>query len=431
MIAHELTHVVQQTKKLQRKTCTIIQRTPLVPSKLNVVGENHDGSSVQGERLREKDYVREKLGEDADYWEEYEFKRSHSNTPLELQEQQVEPGGDSEFLLMKQGLTYIERDGYFNQISQLVKDVFDVLGSEDFDDWEVVEIMNAIIKRLQLAIDEFDEIETNLELLVQTNDNKGMSQITHNTTWHDEHVLAHDLLLKLEKVLDECFQIKNIYTPNNQLHGVNGGGKNNHNDLDLLTNIAALEDDFNKYYYRVFKRPPTTDTQATQKNTEDVKIERSIYMHDSAQESFNMKGVWKIGEKHVDDISLGYQPRERKYNLVRAKEFRDAVDNWQPSREPEEKERGQSLDVQRKRNLNTTEYVEEETQIAPTCGEERQRNDREIGEDTGRDLRADQQQDTVHLQRKKTSEQMNKSDAVFTENVQSVSGHGGFYPRAL
>ncbi len=64
----------------------------------------------------------------------------------------------------------------------------------------------------------------------------------------------------------------------------------------------------------------------TNKTSSDISIMRSDKMHEVANNRYQTKGVWKIGEQHVIDIDAKYPKEQRKYNLVHQDVFNDDME---------------------------------------------------------------------------------------------------------
>ena len=58
---------------------------------------------------------------------------------------------------------------------------------------------------------------------------------------------------------------------------------------------------------------------------------RSRHMHNAAQKKKNVKGVWKVGERHINEIR-GISNNNIEYKLIPEKEFSDEYSDWRRSR---------------------------------------------------------------------------------------------------
>ena len=63
----------------------------------------------------------------------------------------------------------------------------------------------------------------------------------------------------------------------------------------------------------------------TNEESNEISILRSDKMHEAANERYDTRGVWKIGEKHVIEIKTKYPEEQINYNLVEAKSFYEHI----------------------------------------------------------------------------------------------------------
>lgn len=85
------------------------------------------------------------------------------------------------------------------------------------------------------------------------------------------------------------------------------------------------------------------------KDREANRKKRSEKMHEAASEQQNVKGVWKIGDSHFDDIHEKHPQVE--YNLMNATEFETAYQYWVAEQEKQiEQERQKELKKQKEKN---------------------------------------------------------------------------------
>ena len=101
----------------------------------------------------------------------------------------------------------------------------------------------------------------------------------------------------------------------------------------IETAQSSFRESLNRLYEAVVEIKLVSNPEL---DKEQVSKLRSEHMHQAANNSYKTKGVWKIGDYHVEDIKSSHGTSKVfkiKYNLVTASEFYDALENYKACRD--------------------------------------------------------------------------------------------------
>ena len=255
----------------------VVQRA-LVKGKLNVVGENHDESDPR--RVKESTYAKSELGDDAGYWGEADFALGDRTG-----------WGDPKHLRLADLLSRIYK--HFTPLEKLTIDFPNSQG-------ELPAIQLRLIRdSLQVALDTYlvrlvAEISVNHQLKKAGKDALAGKMDEQFKTWALKGIAIKKEVVKLIAAIDQYLI-----------------DKSGENELkwDLWTTCFGAQS-FGE-----------DSISAAYKGKDTVTEERSFEMEEAASQAHDRKGVWKIGQTHVEDIKLITEEDARKYHLMDRSEF--------------------------------------------------------------------------------------------------------------
>ncbi len=276
-------------------------QTPLVTDHLNVVGEDHIQS--QGRREQEKKYCRDH-SKSSQYWRESKFKDSDGKF------------GDPIKDRIHFGLT-----GLQFQAQYIIKDAFFILTNYDrmSNNDEKKSSWGRLMKKLiqsRSLLQGIWELMKDLELGKVDADFKGKEQEkkdlldlipqfkTVGARWQDTYKANYDLAFSSgfqhfhqprELEFDWTQEIQAVTTQQNSLINYKIG-------INTLINSLIQKG-------------------WSDKTTEQISEARSDSIHNMANKCHEIKGVWKIGDKHVEHIKNKYP--HRKYELISQDKFNE------------------------------------------------------------------------------------------------------------
>lgn len=287
LVAHELTHVVQQGGGKGERNASIVRRK-LSKQELNVVGEDHKVSGQQ--RESEKKFCKEKTGSKK-YWTENIFPKGRKRF-IDYFIDMREPADPWDLRM----LHYIE----------LVRTNINILEKQWENNWSEEDRKDQVRKG----------IEKFLKYIV--NNYMNLKKHTDGKTWRTK---AKQKWKKPEEVLKVEIEtgIMDIINGDLRREEIYKTGK-----LPLFrSRLANLLDGIEKKLYEGGTAKPDNISKA-----------RSDAMHEAAKEAANReKGVWKVGDAHRKDMEK--MGREG-YALTSKVDFDTEYDEW--IRERQERE---------------------------------------------------------------------------------------------
>lgn len=263
------------------------------PDKLNIVGENHEES---GDRRREeKTMVQEKYGFlDNQYWQENNFQYGGASG--------VTRSGDSLVHLVLQSAAFLLED--FKSMKRwlrLIIEIFDV----DGDDVTVDNKMETLIERMEDALDENVELELAADKLDKADEYPDVVDQALDIADHIDTSLTHYI---------EQIEAGNV-EPTKTLP-------------QLIKNIEAMEE----HIQEILEDYNVAATEPEQVATQIVH-ERSLGMYMAAEEAAEKDGktgVWKVGQRHADDLRDGVQDfNSKRLTMTSETEFNAELKAWQ------------------------------------------------------------------------------------------------------
>ncbi len=285
---------------------------PLVEDCLNVVGEEHPESD--GRRDEEKKYSA-KYSNSSDYWEEHQF-RAKPSTFLEEEQSEIPfseklPFADKFTGRFLQYVTYIEAIAF--------EDMPDAL--------DVINEMAALLEKEDMSapLEEIHEKESEL------------SSIMEDVKSVNSHILTLwaylDLLEKEEQGLELLKEEKEQFLGlRKYIIDVKTKSESAVKEIEKFPmidfsvaekSVETFKKSVSKFKLASTKSPLNISPDIT---IDEVTEMRSISMHQGANSRWTDTGVWKIGEKHIEDIQRLSEENKIdkiKYNLVTRKEFND------------------------------------------------------------------------------------------------------------
>ncbi len=277
--------------------------TPLVKDRLNVVGERHSESNANNRREYEKEYSQIYTGSN-NYWEEHEFRKWEAGKPWEQQNL-----GDPYKLHFLYVLKLLEiRNGNIMINHVLGRNV--ALMEELLFAIEYLKYFLILPKHLKLDQLDFEFTKEEKKEFVDLEPHIKNAALTLINTYKQifysdaQTYIAQNLKLPWDLKKDWVGEPEGLlgenkeYTPQSSIESVN-------------RLIAAV------------KEKRIIGNEYSKKTRDDISEERSDAMHNAAKEScYERKGVWKIGDAHVQDILLKYLNKgEINYNIVAVDDF--------------------------------------------------------------------------------------------------------------
>ncbi|WP_230412420.1 eCIS core domain-containing protein [Undibacterium hunanense] len=256
--------------------------SPLTTGKLNVVGENHDESNPQ--RLAETNYTKRILGEDAGYWGEEQFALSTDDD-----------WGDDKYLRMAD-LVYRSKDFY----ERLSISALDFALMQNLTTTKKSEIVAKLIESMKAGENRFmngmkAEISS-INALFRKKKSPFAGKLNMR-----EYILWAKLLSPLSS------------RHNTVLQGLEAHDAVSRYD-DVVYNVMEIADDIGKFGKQSIRSPFLDEPDITQQRSEN--------MHEAANAATG-KGVWKVGETHVNDMEK--IKGSKKYRLVHRDSFIKAL----------------------------------------------------------------------------------------------------------
>ncbi len=320
------------------------EEIPLVKDRLNVVGEAHEISNLR--REDEEEYTKLYI-DSTQYWREANFP-NRNLTSDEISEMEKNPNlfrdprkkADSYklrflFVLKKDIISMVEElTEYYDGARQLTK-----LDDSYFKEGEEKKLVNGFMSTLKsmerwitqlaylvewLRIDaaEYEEEEEKIFRSLGNNEIKNIARTRKNT-----YEKAYDVAMKNG--------YKNFTAPTEiETNWVRERGRvistqayyklgNIYPVLDEMivkANPKNLKASIDDLVSRLSEKKLIDDYDFRHQTWEDISRDRSDTMHIAANNQWNTKGVWKIGEQHVQDLKRKYS-EDIKYNLVTQDEF--------------------------------------------------------------------------------------------------------------
>ncbi len=270
-----------------------IQLKPLSTLRLNVAGEEHGKNDEEDE----KNFVKAKIPPDADLWYEADFIADNHLDDSEGEKEHGDP--------KREKLKY-HMSGFHEQVQLLFingilkSNVEEIKSKLDF-------IKNNLLARVK-------NFET--EILTAQGEDKA---VVSDEKW----VVAMNSFVS---VVDKWrFAIENWEYPEVPLNWTPGEPLNNRADSigQNFSRWAKLTTDTIEQRYTMEE----AWGQKIRDKRKDAVLDRSIAMHKAALKMYNTKGVWKIGENHLQDIrnEFGVEPG---YELLKQSDFDDEFQKW-------------------------------------------------------------------------------------------------------
>jgi hypothetical protein len=258
----------------------------LKKSTLNVVGESHSTKESEGDRDREKAFVRAKMGTDAQYWQEIEFSPGGKGADsMELRCAQ-----SSAELLKRFALVCKLADGTAKQVKIEVTSQARIKCVKDFFGF-----LDGFIENLGRLRKVIKSGEASPEM-VQTHDNF--------------FVYVYDVLAGLKKVEAEKYT---DYVPSIETLA-EYGAKFCESSTAVLAEATGIE---------------ATNPDALEGA---INMKRSLHMLEMANSESDRIGVWKVGEEHIPDMLRADMPSQ--VNIVTREVFRKELEEYFPRLPP-------------------------------------------------------------------------------------------------
>ncbi|MFZ6653820.1 DUF4157 domain-containing protein [Undibacterium sp. TJN19] len=260
---------------------TVAQRA-LVKGKLNVVGENHDESDPR--RVKESTYTKSELGEDAGYWGEGDFATGDRTG-----------WGDPKHLRLAELLSRLNKN--FTPLEKLTSRYPESEGEIPADQLKLIRTA------LKVVLDTYmgrlvAEISVNIGLKKAGKDALTGHMDQPFVTWAKKALEIKKDIIKLIAGIDQYL--------------IDKSGEDELK-LDLWATC------FSAQYFS------EESISALYKGNTLITEERSFAMEDAASQAHDRKGVWKIGQAHVEDIKLITEEDAREYHLMDRSEFNDLL----------------------------------------------------------------------------------------------------------
>lgn len=287
LLAHELTHVAQQSG-----AGDVIHRK-LESGKLNLVGEDHEGSKAR--RGEEKAMVQEEYGFSADqYWQENTFKYNASG---------VAKSGDSLVHLVLQSAAFLLED--FEFMKKRIRHTQEALDqAPDQFDATVDAAVDTLIEEMEDANKERKELELAADKLDKANEHPDVVDLV------DE--IANHIDITLSYYIEEIENDRTTTLPM------------------LKKSVESIEE-----HLQALLKDYDVATAGTDQVSTQIVHERSLGMYIAAQEAAeknNTTGVWKIGDTHAGDMDGVQNFDSQHLTVTPLNEFDAELKGWQEKR---------------------------------------------------------------------------------------------------
>ena len=271
-----------------------IQRQKVDPNRLNVIGETHGALNVEDE----KEFVEEKFGNKNRYWEEFNFYAKPLNKP------NVVEGGESILI-------------------RFVWDFKRELAKETNKNKKPEEILFNLMS-FQGLIFYQKELKT---------------VIDHNANNEGELAKALLKIIKDANTADKAVNTdEDTHTSDNDMNILMPSKKylENRKKIRLYSEYSVLEPKIINYW----KSHPYFSNSGFNKLLDfkdklpaaisnDLVKARSVIMYQHAYRYQKIKGIWKIGQNHVNDIRNWYPEDNRlPFNLINQKDWTMEFKTW-------------------------------------------------------------------------------------------------------
>ena len=262
--------VIHQLKTVASGGMPVAQLVELQSARLNVVGENHPESNER--RHEERRMCAELVG--CDYWMEEEFK---------VQAGDVETDADPHFIKFIDALHLIfESSG---DLAAVHSNGLELIVSKAWHSWRKISQLISLAKR-------------------QWDQTRGIAYPGN---------LDRAQLINRDKILQDRFD---------QVEALKIAWM----ALAFMYEDKPWNDDHKEkgwgYYRAITNARNAMLAGMGPRNVRGMELSRSGLMHEAAQQKFQIPGVWKIGQNHVDDIQNGFPgSAPPRYNLVPLADF--------------------------------------------------------------------------------------------------------------
>ncbi len=317
------------------EVATQADKTPLVKDRLNVVGEDHIESGREIRRRCEKSYTAQYSGSSS-YWLEHEFrvrgKTFSEKVRSRFHGSDKRPTADPFKLRFLQKMVLIEQYGIPNLLGS-----FEIINrAKQIGESERKTLTEELTKYFDALIEDMTgDIYASLRWLEQLSQGKDGFELSQEDKTKfleykpnldnikNQYIMAMiTLFIKAENNLPEYFNEFIIHEekkffkknkPKNKLH------------IEARNNVDNAREIVQRLEVTTKAIIDSLKSQLKIENPLDFTAEkiiemRSISMHEAAKNRWEKKGVWKIGDFHVEDIKKLF-PSDIKYNLVTREEF--------------------------------------------------------------------------------------------------------------
>lgn len=320
LIAHELTHVVQQSQGGDET----VRRSLLRQGKLNVVGENHEESGKQ--REKEKAYVKSKLGSGAGYWEEPEFTTSEVKGSTGAKSSKSAKQGDDPTLRLYQLVTFIGRNAQWAQAASSLEQAiarFSATDSSPEAREAAIKDAKKALRRLRGWQEERGKMYQLLEIQFSQTKESGLNN--DQASWIQAGIGRYEaqrqsLIIPLSVDWEQGTgsskkTAEGGRTRSKQITSYSSSSSSSSSSTASLASVARIpiavqhldSEDRALYSMIMGTSLPAKGTGKASEWSESVYeicYDRSVKMALAAANSSNTVGVWKVGQLHLDDIRL-------------------------------------------------------------------------------------------------------------------------------
>ncbi len=319
---------------------------PLATDKLNVVGEEHNESRER--REKEEEYVLEYMGL-PNYWREEQF-RARYRTPEEEREaltsdsySDQRPYADPFVLRFSQDILTVEL--IVSYIYETLEEIEERQREEEFLEAEVKEWfapnekIEKSIDNLAVALDNLESAQDGFELTAEEKiEFLGLREHIQKIkqSWLDAMGSLYDIIpINLIKdIIPNSMKGDHEFRPSGQPNGDKIENANRRVEA-FDVSVKNLKDALAKSPLKISLDTTSEEEEAGIDIVDKISERRAIHMHEAANTQYNLKGVWKIGRDHVEEIKELYREKKIdkiKYNLVTQDDFNFNLRKFQLSR---------------------------------------------------------------------------------------------------
>jgi hypothetical protein len=293
-----------------KKDAGIIQLKALSKSKLNVVGEQHDETALEGRLKIEKVIAKEEAG--GDYWDESSFKDRDETffESINIFKGEDKRASADPAILRAAHSCRAAIDG-----AERLLRYISLKKKVDINDNEITDEILKAYKANYIII--YSGVGTLLKICkeIQTNERWDDMKKEEQNEIKDTDSFAGKIS---DLIKSTCIKVNSL----NKMSDIHDQITTDQELLNKITvELTKAEKIFLKDSKEKWKNELGVQKEESLKGTGTARFLRSMEMNKAATARKDTKGIWKIGTNHISDISANIKSTE--YNLLTRDEFNE------------------------------------------------------------------------------------------------------------